>query len=866
MSSWSAALRIARRDARRARGRSALVLAMIALPVLGVTAVDVLARTYQLSPEQRATREMGAADLVLTDSGVTAVEQSVSVHESWTAVDETPRAARLDLAVPPGSRVLQERESSGRVGAAGRVAQADLHELAYDDPVAAGTYAQVSGRAPDGPREVAVTTALAERLGVEPGSQVELATGPVEVVGTVAPADRVGTTTVVLDPGALGEAAGPLRLLVDVPGPVTWDVVRAANAGGVLVRTRTADVPGAPPPPGGGLDAEAVTGLGLVVGMALLEVVLLAGPAFAVGAKRQERVLALLAATGAERRDLRRTVLAGGLVLGVLGALVGVVAGTATAAAALTVLPRWTTEVPGPFEVRLLEVLAVAALGAATALAAALLPAVLAARQDVLAALTGRRGVRAVSLRVPLVGLVAAAAGAAIALQGARSRSVNTVLAGAALAELGLVATTPAVVGLAGRLGALLPAAPRLALRDAARHRTRTAPAVAAVLAAVAGTVAVSTYLSSVERDDSVHYLPVAAPGAVIASVRTDDDVPDDLVADVSRVLQQGLPGARVIEVHTASAARTTAGDGLLEVGVPPHAECPADPRDRLRPDPRCVDTGYASVLAGDFVVGGPDVAVGTAGVEPATAQVLARGGALVPARSLRPDGTAVLLAHPSGVQEGRPAREVVVPAAALPAGARQQPVVSPPAARALGATVRLVGVVAVPGALPTVQQEDGLRAAVLDVAPGAVLEVERGYRSTYRTGLLVLLAASALLVLGASGIATGLAAADGRADLSTLAAVGASPGVRRLLAGSQSLVTAGLGTLLGTVAGLVPAVGLIRALNAPDSTGYVRPEPFPLVVPWSSIALTLVVVPLLAGLLAAALTRSRLPLVRRAA
>ena len=44
--------------------------------------------------------------------------------------------------------------------------------------------------------------------------------------------------------------------------------------------------------------------------------------------------------------------------------------------------------------------------------------------------------------------------------------------------------------------------------------------------------------------------------------------------------------------------------------------------------------------------------------------------------------------------------------------------------------------------------------------------------------------------------------------DLATLAAVGASPGLRRLLSGSQSVVTAGLGTVLGTVAGLVPAFG----------------------------------------------------------
>lgn len=94
----------------------------------------------------------GRADLALTDSGVRAIEQSASVYESWAPVDDTPRAAPLDLAVPPGSSVVRERQSTGRVGAADRVVQADLHELAYDDPVAAGVYAQVSGRAPDGPR------------------------------------------------------------------------------------------------------------------------------------------------------------------------------------------------------------------------------------------------------------------------------------------------------------------------------------------------------------------------------------------------------------------------------------------------------------------------------------------------------------------------------------------------------------------------------------------------------------------------------------------------------------------------------------------------------------------------------------------
>jgi len=48
--SWRPALRIARRDATRARGRSALVLVMIGLPVLAIVCLDTLTRTYTQHP------------------------------------------------------------------------------------------------------------------------------------------------------------------------------------------------------------------------------------------------------------------------------------------------------------------------------------------------------------------------------------------------------------------------------------------------------------------------------------------------------------------------------------------------------------------------------------------------------------------------------------------------------------------------------------------------------------------------------------------------------------------------------------------------------------------------------------------------
>ena len=68
--SWIAAIRIARRDAWRAKGRSALVLAMIALPIIGASAFDLTARSSQLSAEETLSRQIGTADARLSTPGV----------------------------------------------------------------------------------------------------------------------------------------------------------------------------------------------------------------------------------------------------------------------------------------------------------------------------------------------------------------------------------------------------------------------------------------------------------------------------------------------------------------------------------------------------------------------------------------------------------------------------------------------------------------------------------------------------------------------------------------------------------------------------------------------------------------------------
>lgn len=134
---------------------------------------------------------------------------------------------------------------------------------------------------------------------------------------------------------------------------------------------------------------------------------------------------------------------------------------------------------------------------------------------------------------------------------------------------------------------------------------------------------------------------------------------------------------------------------------------------------------------------------------------------------------------------------------------------------------------------------------------------------------LLVLTLFAGVVTVGAAAITTGLSKADAEADLTTLSAVGAPPRVRRTLSGFQCLVVALTGVLLGTAAGLVPAVAL-RLIDLRNALEAMRQDPMesaytPIVVPWVTIGLLAVVVPLLAGLLAALFTRSRLTLSRRA-
>ena len=114
----------------------------------------------------------------------------------------------------------------------------------------------------------------------------------------------------------------------------------------------------------------------------------------------------------------------------------------------------------------------------------------------------------------------------------------------------------------------------------------------------------------------------------------------------------------------------------------------------------------------------------------------------------------------------------------------------------------------------------------------------------------------TALLALLAGLMVTGLALADGKADMQTLAAVGGPPWLRRRIAASSAAYVTVLGCVTGAVSGLVAARVLVPL--------FVRSTGDLFRVPWPMIAFVVLAVPVLTAAVAFVTTRSTVELTRR--
>ncbi|MGC5029592.1 FtsX-like permease family protein [Micromonospora sp. DT229] len=891
--SWRSALRIARRETRRARGRTALVLSMIILPVLALTFVAVSVDMSRLTPAEKLDRTLADADAQLRVVRNAPIRQSADGDDWWPVgedVEESEALAKVSAEqvaalLPAGSRVLPVTHWVPFPVRDGDRVRDHLNATVVDltDPLGHGLARVHAGRVPAGADEVAVNPATRRQLDLDLGDQVAAGNnsrswtvvGVVEFPGRLSPGVALHptgspTTTGGTDPD----------FLVDLPTPMTTELFRQLNEQGVVVTARIAE----PPPTvvaDGRFDLatsgeEIGSGL-LVAGLGLLEVVLLVGPAFAVGVRRRRRDLALVSVAGGDAAQLRRVVLADGVILGCIGAAIGIALGVAVAFATRPLVEEFIVQHRfGGYRVWPAALVVIGLVAVLAGVLAALAPAWTAAREDVVAGLAGRRTPPVRPRRWLVIGVLLSVGGVGVAALGAVVTSQATILAGLLLGELGLVFATPTLVGMVARAGRFLPLAPRIALRDASRNRSSAAPAISAVMAAVAGSVALGLFLASEQARDEERFRPMVPEGSVLVWADQWPEAPSPpTLAEITGPAREHL-GARTIAPLVSAGCLPEHEECQFSPVLPAERACPwqaeqtlseAD-RRRARADDRC--QGLPDAYYGPYFQVAVDdgsalpILTGAGPEETAAATAVLRAGGVVVTdpRYLLNGHLELRYQESSDGPLGGHTRSVTVPGHAVDNDLGSDWILlSQAVTDRLGVVTRHVGW-AMDGT-PDPDRHEEFTAAMRPLGSFSVETRDDSRHGGTVRMLLLLAGVSAVVTVGAAGIATGLAAAEGRADLSTLAAVGASPGVRRLLSLCQAGVIAVLGSLLGIIAGLGAALIILFFTNRQYAQAWPIEPPYPFVVPWLTLGV-LVVVPLVAMLGAALFTRSRLPVERR--
>ena len=875
MTGWRPALLIAWRDALRHRGRSILVLVMISLPVLAVSAAAVVITTSEVSGTERIERTMGAADArVRTEGRGPVVQMPDPSGGSWAEGpgfdhEDPLTAAEVSGVLGDGARLLPIASGWSRARLGHRVIDFSTTGVDLSDPLARGLFDLESGHLPRAPGEVVVNAAMLAK-GYAVGDAVDVGDRTLTIVGVGRDATARDAPTVLGSVDDLPSDATNVREWLVDAGPVTWATVQEANRLGALVTSRAvlADPPDvASMAEQMGYDTgqdEVYAVVALIVVMALIEVVLLAGPAFAVGARRHARTLALIAASGGTPAQARRVVLGSGVVLGVVASAIGLVLGILTGWAVLPLVQRFNGEWFGPFELPWLYLLAITLFGVVAAVLASVVPAWLASRQDVVAVLAGRRGDRRPRASTPLLGLVLLGVGIAASAYGAfTSDNGNGAfwIAGAAIVSvLGMILVVPVVVTAVARVSRRLPLTARYAARDAARHRTRTVPAVAAVAATVAGVVALGIANSSDQLENERTYQPQAQMGTGYvtwsADVLPGEEAPDPAEAwgRIEDTVHEVAPEVETGEVLGPDDAYDPNGYTTTWLEGP----------SGLEQDVCCVSYyGPSVVVADDASVLGLD-----GDRSRLVDDALAAGRAvLFTVRTDRTDEATLTTEtwgtgdEPESTSADRvPVRLVPWPEDLGPAPA--QAIVPTAMADDLGVDVapvqlRLTG--DIDRAAETRIKES------VGAIDGTYLYVERGYQRPPEALILLLVLGvlGGVLMLGGTLTATFLALSDARPDLATLSAVGAAPRTRRRVAASYALVVGTVGALLGAAVGFIPGIAISRPLTSVPISGAPEVGPF-LSIPWLLIVTIVVVLPLLTAAVVGLSARSRLPLVAR--
>ena len=335
------------------------------------------------------------------------------------------------------------------------------------------------GRYPIDADEVAITSGAAELLHLHLGDNATIAGASRNVVGVVENPADLQDEFILAPPGSIAAAAS-VTLLIDGHDDELGDRANSART----MQFQNQDVSALAETRGraeGGTAALLILALDTV---ALLLVSLVAAAAFVVVAHRRLRQLGMMAAIGATDRHLRLVMVAHGLVVGVTAAIVGNVlalAGWLAFGSRLeTVVEHRIDLAQIPWAV----VITGTVLAVTTTTATAWWPARAVARVPVVRALSGRPPAPRRAHRSLAVAVVALAAGVVALVVGIHKdghADAWAVIGGPIAIVVGILFLAPIAIRVFAATASRFPVAPRLALRDLARHQARAGAALAAI-------------------------------------------------------------------------------------------------------------------------------------------------------------------------------------------------------------------------------------------------------------------------------------------------------------------------------------------------------------------------------------------------
>lgn len=834
MTGRRALLRLAVRDARRDRWRTLLVVLFVALPVAALVATIALADAAAPTGPEQATRVMGQADAVAFPTIGLEIEEGIELE----GPDGTA-AALEDLRSRLLGEVVAEPVSRGSLGVvlpSALVTQVKVTDARLDDDaLAAGRFLLLDGRPPITDEEAVVTRALADVAGVDVGEALRLEDGTtLQVVGLSERPEQLREQVIHVS------AAAPVALSLSEVLLATPDGQVPAPTDGVRGRFRGRFAEPMPDPelaPDEGAprwlletradheaerlgDAQRAVAV-VVAGLAVVEVALIAGASFAVSVRRRQRELGLLAAVGGGRRHVRQVVLLLGATTGVVGAALGVVVGLGLAVAAVPWFDTLVNRRTGGVVLDPLWLLVSAGIGVMAATLGALWPARSVSRLPTTVALSGRRPVPDPPRRLLLLGLALVTVGVLTCLVAVLPADRTGLpqhvapwlfLPGCVLLVLGTGLTSPWLLEQAGRLAPRLPLGLRLAVRDAARYRTRNGPLVTAAMAALAASISMTAAVASTDDEAVREHRPLLGREQLI--------VVGDAAGAVTSALANRLDGTATAMIGAPGMA-TVMNSEELEAG--------AD------------GSGWPAVGTPELaaLVGGHDAVV-----------ALEQGLAVVLTADQGRTGT-VTVRYSTVSAPGRE-REVDLPAVVIQ---MTSPGVDPSVSYLPGILLPTEVVVlgqdtgdAWPHYLLGLDRpvDDEVLAATADVieefGPGVVqILIDEGPATAGHLGWIAL--GVGLLGGGAVlAVALALASAESRPDLRTMTAVGASRRTQRSLAAGRALLLSGLAGLLAVPVGMAPVVVAVVGVS----------QSLRVVVPWLAVAVVSVGVPLVATALAA--------------